>query len=348
MTQSNVPNYALSERDAGFFAASRVVRRTGSYTTERAIAVAGQAAMLGGALVVGIGLTAVLSMYVHKVAGAIVFLVLVLAIAFLLMPYIDKQLWASRAAFSYLVTKALVWNDGAPTGNASESAKNFLAQQFGDLGPVAAAHNDVLRMVRQFFKTFDKLDAMLPIDLGPVRNAFSWAIDKVAPRIADLAISFAVARGDRDFTEASKDAVAYVAQNPKEILGGAVRAYFTERAIGGTIAFVTSALFFAIVFFALNSSVGDAASTSGIPQEGAQVMGIFAAIFGGLFVGVPIGMFVSWFIRTAFIEPIALTMVIIRFHATIQGQPVDPATRQRIAGAKTAMSDSRGVMGFFD
>jgi len=348
MSPQNVPNYALTERDAGFFAAARVVKRTGSYSTERAIAVAGQAAMLGGSLVVGIALTAILSMYVHKVAGGIVFLALCLGIVFVLMPYIDKQLWAMRAAFAYLVTKALIWNEASPATNASESAKKFLTEQFGDLGPVADAHNDVLRMVRKFFKTFDKLDSMLPIDLGPVRNALHWAIDRVAPRIADLALSYAVARGDRDFAESSKDAVAYVAQNPKEILGGAVRAYITERAIAGTIGFITMAIGFSAVFFTLNASVGDAAATSGVPAEGAQVMGIFAAIFGGLFVGVPFGMFVSWFIRTAFLEPIALTMIIIRFHATIQGQAVDPATRQRLAGANTAMSESKGLMGFFD
>lgn len=348
MTQGNVPNYALSERDAGFFAAARVVRRTGSYSMERAVAVAIQAAALGGSLIVGIALTAVLSMYVHKAAGAIVFLALCLGIVFLLMPYIDKQLWAMRAAFAYLVTRALVWNESSPATNASEAGKKFLAEQFGELGPVADAHNDVLRMVRSFFKTFDKLDSMLPIDLGPVRNALTWAIDKVAPRIADLALSFAVARGDRDFGEASKDAVAYVAQNPKAILGGAVRAYFTERCIAGTIGFITMALGFSAVFFALHASVGAEATESGIPAEGAEVMGIFAAIFGGLLVGVPFGMFVSWFIRTAFLEPIALTMILIRFHSTIQGQPVDPATRQRLAGANTAMSESRGVMGFFD
>ena len=90
----SVPNYRLSEQNATFFAAAGIVRKTGSYPLERAIAVLGQMALLGGTLTIGILLTAVLGMYVHKAAAAIVFLVLVLGIALGLMPLIERRLWA--------------------------------------------------------------------------------------------------------------------------------------------------------------------------------------------------------------------------------------------------------------
>jgi hypothetical protein len=342
-----IPNYPLSEREATFFAAAGVVRKTGSYPMERALAVAGHAGMFAGALIVGIGLTVGAS-YIHKVAAGIVFLALCLGLVFGLLPYVEKRFWAMRAAFAYLVTEMLVRGKPSPTTNASGMAQDFLTQQFGDLGPIAEAHNQVQRIVSSFFKTFDKLDAMLPIDLGPVRKAMAWVTDKISPRIADLALSFAIARGDRDFTEASKDAVAYVAQNPKPIIGTAIRAYITEKVIGGTIGFIFMSIGFAAVFAIVNSMAGDAAATSGMPTEGAQTVGIFAAGFSALLVGIPVGALASWFIRTAFIEPIALTMLIIRFHATIQGQAVDPAMRARIQSASGELREARGVMSFLD
>ncbi|MBK7777813.1 MAG: hypothetical protein IPI43_27465 [Sandaracinaceae bacterium] len=276
-----VPSYRVSEQSASFFAAVSVVRKTGSYPFERAIAGARPDGLLAGSLTVGILLTAVLS-HVRaqggrrdRLPGALP------GPAFGLMPYIDRRLWAMRAAFTYLATKQLVAGQAAPASNAADSAKRFLEQQFGNLGPVADAHNEVQRLVGKFFRTFDK-----PSDLEPLRKALGWLTDRVAPRIADLALSFAIARGDGNLDQASKDAITYVAQNPKPLLGTAIRAYFTEKFLGGTLAFVLMTLGFAVVGAIVNALAGDAAVSSGIPDEGAAVMGAFAAAFLGLLVGV--------------------------------------------------------------
>ncbi|MBK6580066.1 MAG: hypothetical protein IPG17_28600 [Sandaracinaceae bacterium] len=343
-----VPSYRVSEQSASFFAAASVVRKTGSYPFERAVAVLAQMGLLAGSLTVGILLTAVLSMYVHKAAGAIVFLVLCLGLAFGLMPYIDRRLWAMRAAFTYLATKQLVAGQAAPANNAADGAKRFLEEQFGNLGPVADAHNEVQRLVGKFFRTFDKLDELLPIDLEPLRKALGWLTDRVAPRIADLALSFAIARGDGNLDQASKDAITYVAQNPKPLLGTAIRAYFTEKFLGGTLAFVLMTLGFAVVGAIVNALAGDAAVSSGIPDEGAAVMGAFAAAFLGLLVGVPLGMLGSWFLRTAVLEPISLTMLLIRFHTCIQGQPINPSVRARVESAKSDLGEAGGMLSFLE
>lgn len=344
----SVPNYRLSEQNATFFAAAGIVRKTGSYPVERAMAVLGQLALLGGTLTVGILLTAILGMYVHQAAAAIVFLVLVLGIALGLMPLIERRLWAMRAALTYLATKQLMTGQDGPGSGAADTAKGFLAQQFGDLGPVADAHNEVQRLVRKFFRTFDKLDELLPIDLDALRKALGWLTDRVAPRIADIALSFAIARGDGNLDQASKDAITYVAQNPKPILGTAIRAHFTEKFIGGTVGFILMAIGFTVVAAIVNALAGDAAASSGVPGEGAAVMGAFAAGFMGLLVGVPMGMLASWFLRTAVLEPISLTMLLIRFHTSIQGQAINPAVRARVDSAKNDLGEAGGMLSFLD
>lgn len=342
-----LPASQATATSVGFFDAAGVVKKTGSYSRERAVVLLGLSGILVGALVATILVTGALS-YVSKAAAGVVFLAACLAAVFLLMPYIDRKFFAMRAAFAFLVTEVIVRGGSNAEGSPSARAQAFLTERFGDLGPVCDAHQDVRRIVVSFFRTFDKIDQLLPIDLGPVRNALAFLVDRISPRIADLAISLAVARGDRDFGEASKDAIAYVAQNPKPLLGTAIRAYITERFLGGTIGFVTMSISFAAVFAAVNAAAGSAAASSGMPSEGATTVGLFAAIFSALLVGVPIGALVSWFVRTAWLEPIALTMLVVRFHSTIAGQPVDPAMRARIATAAGDMKQVGKLAGLFD
>ena len=62
----------------------------------------------------------------------------------------------------------------------------------------------------------------------------------------------------------------------------------------------------------------------------------------------PIGALVSWFVRTAWLEPITLTMIVVRFHATIAGQAVDPSMRARIASAAGNLGSANKLAGMFD
>ena len=165
---------------------------------------------------------------------------------------------------------------------------------------------------------------------------------------ADLALSFATARGDGNLDQASKDAITYVAQNPKPLLGTAIRAYFTEKFLGGTLAFILMTLGFVVVGAIVNARAGDAAVSSGDPTEGAAVMGAFAAAFLGLLVGVPLGMLGSWFLRTAVLEPISLTMLLIRFHTCIQGQAISPSVRARVESAKGELGEPGGMLSFLE
>ncbi|MCA9575935.1 MAG: hypothetical protein H6726_20185 [Sandaracinaceae bacterium] len=338
----------VRETDASFTAAARIVRGTGSYPMERALAVVAQLGVLGGVLLGGIVLTALLTLYVHKAAGAVVFLLLCLGVAFLLMPAIDRRLWAMRAALTFLVTRQLLTGEAAPSERAAAAAQGFLRERFGDLGPVADAHNDVQRLVSKFFRSFDRLGEALPIDVEALRKALAWLIDRIAPRIADLALSFALARGAKDLTLASKDAVTYVAQNPKPLLGTAVRAYVMEKLIGGTVGFILMTLGFVVVGAIVRALTGDAVGASDIPAEGAAVVSAFAAVFAGLLIGAPLGALGSWFLRTALLEPIGLTMLLIRFHHCIEGQPVNAALRARIESVANDVGESGGLLGFLD
>ncbi len=345
---TTVPNYPLAEKDASFFAAARVVRKTGSYSTQRAMAVAGYASLFAAILAFGIAMAGVVAVYVHGAVGGVLLLVVCLGLAFGLVPFVERRLWGMRAAFSYLITQALCRQYSTPAGNASEMGQQALAMQFGDLGAIADAHNRVQSLVRSFFKTFDKLDGVLPFDFGPVRTVLAWITNRVSPRIADLALSFAVARGDRNFEDASKDAVVYVAQNPKAIVGTAVRAHITEKVLGGIVGFFFMAISFAAIFATVHSLAdhATAAASTKLPAQGAQIIALFAAGFAGLFVGIPVGSLASWFVRTAILEPIALTMLIIRFHGVIQGQRVNPAIKARIQSASNSLRSVRGVMNF--
>jgi hypothetical protein len=138
-----------------------------------------------------------------------------------------------------------------------------------------------------------------------------------------------------------------VAQNPKPIVGIAIRAYITERTLAGIAGFFFSAICCTGIFFAVHAATGSAMSDSGLPAEGAEVVGIFAAIFSAALVGLPLGALLSWFLRTAFLEPVGLAMLLVRFHAVTAGQRVDPSMRARIDEAAGNTSHSGGLASFF-
>ncbi len=335
--------------DAGFLASRRIVKQTGTYPRERAIAVAGLAGAIGGALFLVIVITGVLATLVSTAAAGVVFLVAVIALAFVGMPYVERRFFAMRCAFAFLATEVLMGRGAnVPTSNTSSAATAFLEQHYGDLKAIYETHRGVQNLVRSFFRTFDRLDSILPIDLKPVRDAVNWIVQRVSPRVADLAISHAFARGQRDFAEAGKDTVALIAQNPKPLLGMAVRAHLTERVLGGVIGGLTFVVSFASVFFLAGAIATSAASGTDVPTEGAQALGAFTAVFAAFFVGAPIAWLVSWFVRTAWLEPVTLTMILVRFNAVTHGQAVDPAMRARLDAAGGDLRKANRMLGMFD
>jgi len=295
-----IPHLSLAETDATLSAAARLVRQTGSYPRDRAAAVAGQSALLAGSLIGGVIVTALLATFVHRAVGGVVFLAVCLGVALALLPSIERRFFAMRCALTFLITEALLRRGAIPQTGTAEAAQRFLADRFGDLaGPLYDAYMNVRRTVGSFFRTFDRLDEVLPIDFGPARSALGWLVDRVAPHIADLALSYTVASNRADYPEAADDAVALVAQNPRALLGTAVRAWLYERIINSIV-------------------------------------------------GAPVAWLVTWFLRTAFLEPISLTMLLIRFHMTIQGQAVDPTIRARLRQAQQASDGAHGLASLFD
>jgi len=73
---------------------------------------------------------------------------------------------------------------------------------------------------------------------------------------------------------------------------------------------------------------------------------VFAGLFGSLIIGLPVGALASWFLRTAYLEPRGLTMLLSRFHATTEGQSADPAMKARIEGAASGMNKVSRFAGF--
>lgn len=344
-----VPRLPLSETDPSLSAAARLVRQTGSYPRDRAAAVAGQSALLAGSLVGGVVVTALLASFVHRAAAGVVFLAVCLGVALVLLPSIERRFFAMRCALTFLVTEMLLRRSALPQTGTAEAAQRFLAERFGDLaGPLYDAHMSVRRTVGSFFRTFDRLDDVLPVDFGPARSVLGWLVDRVAPHIADLALSYTVASNRSDYAEAADDAVALVAQNPRALLGTAVRAWAYERALNAVVGGVTLAVFGGATFAAVAAAATSAASSSAVPADGAQAIGLIAATFAALLVGAPVAWLVTWFLRTAFLEPISLTMLLIRFHVTIQGQAVDPTIRARLHQAQRASSGAHGLASLFD
>ncbi len=337
---------SVSIPDLSFLGSASVVRKMGTYSRERVMIALKLGGVIGGLLVVGILITALIGMYLSKTVAGVIFVAVCIGLVLGVMPYVEQQLFEMRAAFAYLATEILVKGQEVPQNDTVAFANQKLEEKLGSLGPVCEVHNQTRSIFWNFFRTFDRFDEVLPIDISYLRSALLWIANRIAPRIADIALSYALVRGEKTLAEDSKDAVALVAQNPKAILSSAVRSYLAERIYGGIFGFIFMAIACVAVFSLTYSASGHMMAGSTLPAEGAKTIGIFAAIFSSLFIGLPIGALASWFLRTAYLEPMGLAMILARFHKTIEGQTANAAMLDQIKNASSNLRNAGGLTGW--
>jgi hypothetical protein len=156
-------------------------------------------------------------------------------------------------------------------------------------------------VVRAFNRTLDWIAGLLPIpgmrDIMGVVNAVVYS---AATFIDETILSYSLARGDGDVFRSSRDGLIYYAQNSKEVLKTGIWIVVLDK-VSTVIAWIVMLVPALLIGAILPASI--------------KGMGIvFTLVMSALF---------TWNLRAAFLEPLFLTMIMIKFHVSVHGQAIN-------------------------
>ncbi|HXU81135.1 MAG TPA: FHA domain-containing protein [Polyangia bacterium] len=220
-------------------------------------------------------------------------------------------LYMLKAAHIAVLTELLTKGE---VGNGQQSmfsyAKEVVKERFGEINVLFALDLLVDGVVGAFNRTLDWVSSLLPVPgLDSVAGVVKAVLRASTTYIDETVLSYNLARGDENVFRSSKDGLIYYAQNAKEVLKTGVYVVVLEKVLTVLIWVVMLAPAFAMSYF--------------VPRTGP-----FA--FFTVFI---ISFLLAGNVRSAFLKPLFLTMVMIKFHTQIRDQPINETWDARLESA---------------
>jgi hypothetical protein len=188
-------------------------------------------------------------------------------------------------------------------GNGSESmfayGRRIVTEHFGQVNVLFAMNLLVRGVLNAFHRTLDWIAELLPVPgLGAIANLLT-AIVRAATRYMDKAIlSYNLARNDPNPWNSARDGIVYYCQNAQPILKTAAWIVVAELLLS------------IVVWLVL---LGPATAIAVMLPPAVRAAGILPVIIAVLF---------ALSARGAFVKPLFLIMILVRFHTAIEGQPI--------------------------
>ena len=303
-------SYPLAVRDPSMSTAFGLVLRTLPYAVIRFMVLLAVSVAVIVWLFVMIGGAAWLGAHIATVFGWVWGIGCFVVAAFVWSTLLRYLLHLIACGHVAVLTELIVRGQ-LPNANEGQFAygKRIVLARIGQETALFGLNALVRGIVQSLHGTLDWLAEMLPI---PGLEGVSRIIDivlKGATRYLDKVIfSYSLARADEDVWGASRDGIVYYAQNVRAILKTTIWSVVLERVL-------TVLLFLLLLAPA-------AALTVALPPAMREI--------GGLMTGV-VALLLAGPLRAAFIKPIFMTMMMVRFHSAIEGQPINPDWDSRLS-----------------
>jgi hypothetical protein len=210
------------------------------------------------------------------------------------------------AVLTELITRGKV-------GNGSESmlayGRRVVTERFGQVNALYALNLMVRGVLAAFHRTLDWLGELLPIPgLEGIASVLNIILRAATRYLDKVILSYNLARGDEEPWRGAREGMVYYAQNAVPILKTAVWIVILERVLTVVLWLLLLAPAAAITLM-LPASVR---------ESGGIVTILVAAILAGP-------------LRAAFLKPLFLIMMMVRFHALIENQPLNQEWDTRLA-----------------
>lgn len=296
-------SYPLSIRDASLTTAAGLLMRTMPYALARfgvllAVTLASivwTAITLGGAFFLG--------EKAHPALGYLWFFMLAGAAGYLWRTAVRYSLYVLKAGhiavLTELITRGRIGDDDTQGGSGMFAyGKRVVTARFGQVNAMFALDLLVHGVVLALNRSLNFIASLLPIPgLSNLTAVLNTVVRASATYVDETILSYSLARGDNDNFRSSRDGLIYYAQNSKEVLK-----------TGVFIVVLDKVATFAIWLVML-----------------APAFGLAWLMPGSTFTLV--AFFFAWLlasnVRSAFMEPLFLIMVMVKFHHSVEGQAID-------------------------
>ena len=181
--------------------------------------------------------------------------------------------------------------------------------RFGEASALFALNALVRGVVDAFNRALEFLDQLLPLPGLEGLVKLVEAVLRMATAYLDKAIfSYNLARGDENPWRSGRDGLVYYCQNAKPILEAAVWVLLAD-------VLLTVVLWLVML----------------LPSIPVALLLPLSLRTAGSIVYLLIAALLAWAVRGAFLKPLFLVMITVRFHALIEGQPINEAWDARLS-----------------
>jgi hypothetical protein len=303
--------YALAVRDHGLGSAISLLMQSLPYALARFAILLGYTVACIIWLVIAIGGAAWLGTHIAGAFGVAWFVACAVGIGWFwgaMLRYLLHLLACGHVAvLTELITSGQV-------GNGSESqlayGKRVVVERFGQVNALFGLDMLVRGILAAFHRTLDWFAEMLPIPgLGSLSNLVNIVVSAATRYLDKVILSYNLARNDQDPWRGAREGIVYYCQNAKPILKTTIWIVILERLLSF------------LLWLALLA-----------PAAGITVMLPASVRESGGIVTVIIAVLLAATLRAAFIKPLFLIMMMVRFHALIENQPINQEWDDRLAG----------------
>ena len=293
--------YPLAIRNADFSTAISLTLRTLPYAGARFGVLFLTSLATVVFWVVAIGGMTFLSAKLHGMAGLVWFLGCAFAYGGVWRGVVRYFLYMLKAGHIAVLTE-LITQDRVGDGRETMFAygKRIVSERFGEMNAMFALDLLVAGVVGAFNRTLDWITGLLPVPgMRDITALVNQVVRSATTYIDETILSYNLARGDQDVFRSSCDGLIYYAQNAKEVLKTGMWIVVVDK----FVTFLTWIVMF-LPAIAIGAVLPDSLKGAGI---------LFSAVVSGLF---------AWAVRGAFLEPLFLVLVMVKFHTCVKGQPI--------------------------
>jgi hypothetical protein len=210
------------------------------------------------------------------------------------------------AVLTELITKGNVGSGGE---GMLAYGKRVVTARFGQVNALFGLNMMVRGILGAFHRTLDWIADLLPVPgLESLANLINLVLRAATRYLDKVILSYNLARDDGDPWRGAREGIVYYAQNAKPILQTSIWIIILERVL-------TVVLWLLLL-------VPAGAITWMLPRAVHESAGVVTILVAALLAGP---------LRAAFIKPLFLIMIMVRFHTLIEHQPINQEWDARLA-----------------
>jgi hypothetical protein len=301
--------YPLLIRDHGLATAFGLLMRSLPYALARFIVLL--SAAIAGIIwaVVAFGGAAWLGAHVASAFGVVWLLLCVIGVGWFWGAVLRYALHLIACGHVAVLTQLItVGKVGDGTESQFAYGRRVVTARFGEVTALFALNALVRGVLQSFHRTLDWLGGMLPIPGLESLASLMTMILRAATRYLDKVIlSYNLARNDGDPWRGAREGIIYYCQDAHAILKTSIWIVILERVLSF------------LLWLALLAPA--AAITVMLPQAMRESGGVATVLIAVLLAAT---------LRAAFLKPLFLIMIMVRFHALIENQPINEAWAARL------------------